>query len=142
MPKITDWTEESRRTVSVAVEGEIEPLRGQGNFEIDPKSLEVTFERWGKGGDPEKVFKIKVTGPRLNAGKQDHPIGIRVWFPDSDDHKPEDVPGWIIELVEVFTVYTDLDDQLRQSVKAARWLTGYDPKTDRYDAIKPEETES
>lgn len=126
MPKIADWTEEARRVLHVSLEGPFEPLRGQGNFMIDPRELEVTFERYGKGSDPEKVFKIKVTGERLDAGKNDHPIGIRVWFVESEEHDPETVPGWIQELIEVFTHYADLDDQLRASMKAVKWLGGFE----------------
>jgi hypothetical protein len=126
MPKIADWTEDTRRVLHVSLEGHFEPLQGQGNFMIDPRELEVTFERHGKGGDPEKVFKIKVTGPRIDAGKGDHPIGIRVWLAAADDHDPETVPGWVQELIEVFTHYADLDDQLRASMKAVKWLGGFE----------------
>ncbi len=45
MPKIADWTEDTRRVLHVSLEGHFEPLQGQGNFMIDPRELEVTFER-------------------------------------------------------------------------------------------------
>lgn len=135
MAKIADWTEESRRTVTIAVEGITETLKGQGAFEILPEELEIVFESWGKG-EPEAVFKIKVRGVRMDSGK-DLTNGLRVWFPGQESHKAEDVPVWVRELIEVFTRYTDLDDQLRVSVIAARWLTGFDPAADRYEASKP-----
>jgi hypothetical protein len=125
MPKIGDWNEEARRTVTIAVEGVTEPLRGQGAFEIEPEELEVVFESWGKSA-PEEVFKIKVRGKRKDATKDQPAFGIRVWFPSQEGHKPEDVPSWVTELIAVFTRYDDLDDQLRASVVAAKWLAGFE----------------
>jgi hypothetical protein len=123
MPKIGEWTEEARRTVTVAVEGIPEPVKGQGAFEIMPEDVEITYERWGKDA-PEKVFKIKVRGPRVDAAKDQPGFGIRVWFPDQESHDPASVPAWVVELVEIFTRYDDLADQLRAGRKAIKWLRG------------------
>jgi len=120
MAKIGEWDERSRRTVLISVE-DLEPIKGQGKFEIIPKDVEIIWERWAKD-EPESVFKISVRGPRVEATKNDNPTGIRVWFPAQESHDPAGVPEWLTELTEIFTRYDDLSDQLRSGRKLIKWL--------------------
>ena len=120
MAKIREWDERSRRTVMITVD-DLDPIDGQGSFKIEPRDVEIIWERWAKD-EPESVFKISVRGPRVEPGKGDHPTGVRVWFPAQESHDPASVPEWLAELVEIFTRHDDLGDQLRSGRKLIKWL--------------------
>lgn len=121
MGKILMWGEISRRDVEITVH-DLPKLPGQGDFMIDPETVTITFERRSgfqvKGDSPERVREIKVRG-ECDGGPA---AGLRAWYPYRDDHDPADVPDWVQELIEIFSIHDDLADQLRAQRKSIKWL--------------------
>lgn len=119
MAKIVRHRTATERTVTVKV-GEVFPMRGTGNWEIIPEHVTMIFAKADEY--PEKLWEVSVRGERVepDPGYKGH--GNRVWR--EPDINAADFPGWLRELVLVFTVHTDLSDQLRNLTRSAAWIKG------------------
>ena len=80
-----------QRQVILSISG-IERTPGQGDFEIEPQSLEIIWSHMDD--DPPVVISVTVRGVRLDLGRNDHPTGLAKYWPNSYQEM-SDLPEWI-----------------------------------------------